>query len=185
MPHNDRKKHIKEHRNLIAVDVDTGDVLERMPIYCPPKKHSLFSKTGYTDVSQSAAITLAKSDLSGVTLRVLWMIIASIEMDNYISINQTQMAKEMGLDKSSFNRALKELITNSIVVENIQSGKSKTYSLNPNYGWKGSTKKHMEALEKYEDIRNRNTEISKTVEDDDLIVTVTVKRNKAPGNSNN
>ena len=175
-------------RDLIVTDRNTGEVLDRLPVYCPQKAHSLFSNEGFVNVAQlAAAKSLAKLKLEGIPHRVLWQIISELGMNNYVILNQSESAREMGIDRSSFNRALKQLIAENIILEEFKKEQSKTkiYRLNPNYGWKGNTKDHIEALENYEDIQNINTEISKVVEDNDLTVTVTVKRKKFPGNSRN
>ena len=177
-------------RNLIVTDKTTGEKLDGIPVYCPPKKHSPLGKEGFVIVGQlSAAKTLAKSDLDGVALRVLWQIISEIGMNKYINLNQSRSAKEMGLAPSHFNRALKQLIAAEIIIENFIAEHGKTYSLNPIYGWKGSPKAHLEALEEYEDRQHRSTKVSKVIETDSVEVTTTVTTTIKPkisvGNSRN
>ena len=176
----------KKYRDLIATDKVTGEVLDRFPVYCPKKAHSFFSNVGFSIVSHSALEMLSESDLDGVTLKVLLRLISTMGMENLIAINQSELANMMGLRKSHFSRSMKVLVEREIILENQEKiGRSKTYRLNPNYAWRGNTTSHIEALENYEDNRVRSTEVSKVVEDDDLTVTVTVKRNKAVGNNTN
>ena len=134
-------------RNLGSIDLDTGEILDGTNTYCPKKHKSIFSNEGYISMSQAAAEMIANSNLSGVTLRVLWMLIAKLDMENYLYINQSEIAEKMGLNKPHISRAIKDLIKEGIILEGLRVGKYKTYRLDPHYGWKGSTKNHVVALE--------------------------------------
>jgi biotin operon repressor len=98
-------------------------------------------------MSQAAARMIANSDLGGVTLKVLWMLIARLDMENYLYVNQSEIAEEMGLKRPHISKAIKDLIEEGIIIEGLRVGKSKTYRLDPYYGWKGSTKNHVVAIE--------------------------------------
>jgi DNA-binding transcriptional ArsR family regulator len=98
-------------------------------------------------MSQAAAKMIANSDLDGVTLKVLWRLIAELDMENYLYINQSEIAAEMGLNKPNISRAIRDLIKEGIIIEGLRVGRSKTYRLDPYYGWKGSTKNHVVAIE--------------------------------------
>ena len=174
---------------MMAVDKQTGEVLDGFPMYCQRKKHSSFSKEGFSFMSNSGMKMLAKGNLGEVALRLLLWIVSEMEMENNISLNQSQVAQEMGLDRSSINRALKKLIAERIVFEESKIGRSKNYRLNPHYGWKGSTTDHIKAIEKYEDSTNRSNQISNIIETDAVEVTTTVITSVKPkvskGNSQN
>jgi hypothetical protein len=98
-------------------------------------------------MSQERSDMLAHSDLDGRTFRVLHKLIAILDMDNLIAINQSEIAASMGLDKSNFSRAIKKLLTEKILIEGAKLGQHKSYRLNAYYGWKGSTENHNAALE--------------------------------------
>ena len=181
------------YRNIIAVDKDTGEVLDKVPVYCPQKTYNSFSKTGYSVFSHVALERISESDLEGVTLRVLLRLISTISDGNTIAVNQSELAKVMGIQKSHFSRSVKILIEKEILVENIHKiGRCKTYQLNPNYAWRGSNEAHQEAINNYSQ-HERLSRLSKTIgadtviENDDVIVTITatIQPKVSKGNSQN
>ena len=48
-----------------------------------------------------------------------------------------------------FNRALKRLVEERVVLPGPKSGHGVTFRLNPSYGWKGSAKGHREAVREH------------------------------------
>ena len=130
-----------------TIDLDTGEITNGIFVYCPRKQHSSFSKGGFMVMSQERSDMLAHSDLDGRTFRVLHKLIAILDMDNLIAINQSEIAASMGLDKSNFSRAIKKLVDEEILIEGAKLGQHKSYRLNAYYGWKGSTESHNAALE--------------------------------------
>ena len=137
----------KQRMDLATVDLNTGDVKDGVFVYCPKKQHSLFSREGFVMMSQLRSDMLANSDLGLVDFRVLMKLIAILDMDNLIAINQTELANEMGLQRPNFSRSIKKLLSEEIIIEGAKLGQHKSYRLNAHYGWKGSTENHADALE--------------------------------------
>ena len=137
----------KQRMDLATVDLNTGDVKDGVFVYCPKKQHSLFSREGFVMMSQLRSDMLANSDLGLVDFRVLMKLIAILDMDNLIAINQTDLANEMGLKRPNFSRSIKKLLSEEIIIEGAKLGQHKSYRLNAHYGWKGSTENHNAALE--------------------------------------
>ena len=137
----------KQRMDLATVDLNTGDVKDGVFVYCPKKQHSLFSREGFVMMSQLRSDMLANSDLGLVDFRVLMKLIAILDMDNLIAINQTELANEMGLQRPNFSRSIKKLLSEEIIIEGAKLGQHKSYRLNAYYGWKGSTENHNAALE--------------------------------------
>ena len=137
----------KQRMDLATVDLNTGDVKDGVFVYCPKKQHSLFSREGFVMMSQLRSDMLANSDLGLVDFRVLMKLIAILDMDNLIAINQTELAAQMGLKRPNFSRSIKKLLSEEIIIEGAKLGQHKSYRLNAYYGWKGSTENHNAALE--------------------------------------
>ena len=137
----------KQRMDLATVDLNTGDVKDGVFVYCPKKQHSLFSREGFVMMSQLRSDMLANSDLGLVDFRVLMKLIAILDMDNLIAINQTELANEMGLKRPNFSRSIKKLLSEEILIEGAKFGQYKSYRLNAYYGWKGSIENHANALE--------------------------------------
>ncbi|ECJ2098818.1 hypothetical protein ACI5M7_005093, partial [Salmonella enterica subsp. enterica serovar Typhimurium] len=48
--------------------------------------------------------------------------------------------------KSAVSRAIRHLLEFGIILEGPKIGRSKTYRLNPQFGWKGTVSNHKKAL---------------------------------------
>jgi DNA-binding IclR family transcriptional regulator len=71
---------------------------------------------------------------------------ARLDFDNLVSLEQTVVAEKLGMHKQSVNRSIKRLVELGCLLEGPKIGRSRTYRLNPSYGWKGSSKNHHETL---------------------------------------
>jgi biotin operon repressor len=97
-------------------------------------------------MAQGAMEMLAASDLRGDDLRVLLLLMARLDFENLIQVEQTAIAEKLGMHKQSVNRSIKRLVDLGCLLEGPKIGRSRTYRLNPAYGWKGSGKGHQKAL---------------------------------------
>jgi hypothetical protein len=127
----------KRKMDRLRLDMSTEDAKDGIFVYCSKKQHSSFSGEGY----------MAKSGLGLTDHRVLWLLIANLDMDNLIAINQSELAAEMNIQKQNFSRSIKKLIAEGIIIEGAKLGQHKSYRLNAYYGWKGTTENHNKALE--------------------------------------
>ena len=90
---------------------------------------------------QQAAKEIAKDkDLIGEDLRVLHLLYGYLDIKNYISISQIDIANELNMQKQNVNRSINALLKKGIVLKGPRVGKSWTYILNANYGYKGKLK---------------------------------------------
>lgn len=89
---------------------------------------------------------LAASDLRGDDLRVLLALLGRLDFENLIQIEQTAIAEKLGMQKQHFSRSIKRLIAQGCLLQGPKIGRSRTYRLNPAYGWRGSGKEHQKAL---------------------------------------
>lgn len=69
--------------------------------------------------------------------RVFHMIMPTIQDGNLVYINQSLMAKALGMPPSVVSRSLRKLIVKG-VIERVDSASGRTYRLNPNFAWYGS-----------------------------------------------
>ncbi|MFN9507334.1 MAG: hypothetical protein ACK57J_22725, partial [Rubrivivax sp.] len=60
----------------------------------------------------------------------------------------------------SVNRAIKRLVELSVLLEGPRIGVSRSYRLNPEFGWKGSAKGHVQALDTLRTERMKAARIS-------------------------
>ena len=82
---------------------------------------------------------------------------ARLDYENLIQVNQAEVSEQVGMNRHNVNRSIKKLIELGVILEGVKIGISRSYRLNPNFGWKGSAKGHREvsarALEGYQVIR--------------------------------
>ena len=66
--------------------------------------------------------------------------LARLDYENLIQVNQAEVAEQVGMNRHHVNRSIKKLIKLGVVLEGVKIGLSRSYRLNPNFGWKGSAK---------------------------------------------
>lgn len=132
-------------KRVSSVDMDTGEILDYSLVAMQHKIPNGFAG-GWLAMAQGALKMLAASDLRGDDLRVLLQLLAMLDFENLIQLEQTGIAADLGLQRQNVNRSIKRLIATGCLLEGPKIGRSRTYRLNPSYGWKGSSKNHHKAL---------------------------------------
>ena len=107
-----------------------------------------FRKDGWQWLKE-AMMMLAQSNLTGNDMKVMWAMLARLDYENLIQVNQAEVAEQVGMNRHHVNRSIKKLIELGVVLEGVKIGISRSYRLNPNFGWKGSAKGHREALHEH------------------------------------
>jgi transcription initiation factor IIE alpha subunit len=98
-------------------------------------------------MAQPALMALATGELFGEQARVFFGLIAMLDFENWIQLNQAELSEKLKMKRQNFNRALLKLENEKILIRGPRVGRCTTFRLNPNYGWKGSAKKHNQALQ--------------------------------------
>lgn len=129
------------------VDLSTGEVLDGAALaVIYPKRKNGFQAQGWVAVSQNPMLELARADLGGEASRVLFYVLARLDFENWINLNQSASADELGMSRPNFARGLRKLLDLGVVLPGPKVGRNATFRLNPSFGWKGSAKAHNEAL---------------------------------------
>lgn len=81
--------------------------------------------------------------------RVLDFMMSELDFENYMFMPQSEVAKELDMQKQNVNRAIKLLVDKGIIIEGPKVNRSRCYRLNYNFGWKG-TLKNLKTLQKEE-----------------------------------
>jgi hypothetical protein len=129
------------------VDLVTGELLEgaALAVVYPKRKNGF--QTGWVAVAQDPMLELAKANLGGEANRVLFYVLAKLDFENWINLNQSAGSDEIQMKRPNFARGLKKLVEIGVVLPGPKVGRNATFRLNPSYGWKGSAKGHNEALQ--------------------------------------
>ena len=67
-------------------------------------------------------------------------LLGKVDFDNYLTINQTQLAEELDMRQPHVSRAIKGLCELNVIIEEPRAGLNKTYRFNPYIAHKGSNK---------------------------------------------
>ena len=136
------------NRHMQQIDHQTGEVVEGFVAYVVPKRKKRISERMDGNGSESMMM-LAQSNLTGNDMKVMWAMLARLDYENLIQVNQAEVAEQVGMNRHNVNRSIKKLIELGVVLEGVKIGVSRSYRLNPNFGWKGSAKGHREALHEH------------------------------------
>jgi hypothetical protein len=127
------------------VDMSTGELVGAALAVVYPKRKNGF-QTGWVAVAQDPMLELAKSDMGVEAWRVFAHLVGVLDFENWINLNQTAAAEQMGMKRPNYARGLRKLLEVGVVLPGPKVGRNATFRLNPQFGWKGSAKGHNEAL---------------------------------------
>ena len=111
-----------------------------------PKRQNGFYD-GWVAMAQNAFLALAKSGLGLEARLVLDVLMSRLDFENWIHTPQSEVAEILAMKKQNVNRAMKDLEKVEVILRGPKAGRSFTYRLNPNFGWKGSAKNHLKAID--------------------------------------
>lgn len=107
-------------------------------------------------ISPEAFLALANSGLGMEARRVLDILLARLDFENWVHLPQAEIATMLNMQRSHVSRAMRDLEKVGVILRGPKVGRSITYRINPNFGWKGSVKNHNAALN--EDLKERMRE---------------------------
>jgi hypothetical protein len=139
-------------RQISQIDARTGEVLDGgFVAYVTPKRCNGFGR-GWMALSQEASRMLSqrRKEIGFEAFAVMHFLISTAEFNGqFKTVNQTQIAKELDMQKSNVSRAIKRLLNFGVLVEGPREGLNKAYAISPEIAWKGEAKEHIIALHDY------------------------------------
>lgn len=136
------------HRHLETYDKETGEIMQGSFVYVPPKKKSPFGDKWIMMGQESLDFLVEnRKHLGEEGFAVFCALAARLDFENYILINQAELAQKIKMDRSNLNRSLKRLVDMGVIGRGPKSGRSPTFRLNPNIGWKGKAMHHFSAIQ--------------------------------------
>lgn len=96
---------------------------------------------------------LAKLDLTGEQLKVLFYIMGKLDFENYILLQQKEVAEALNMRQPHVSRAFVRLVEAGVIHEGPKVGKVKTYRLDPSFGWKGKGKNYVKEVNRLRLVR--------------------------------
>ena len=127
-------------------DTETGEVFDGYNAVIMPKRRNGFGKR-WLAVNQDPLKVFATSELKGDDFRVLFLMLYELDFENFIVTPQVDVAETLGMRPQHVNKSIRRLKDMGALMEGPKVGHSRSYKLNPEFGWKGSAQNHTKALE--------------------------------------
>lgn len=133
-------------KRVVSSVMDTGEVMEGavLGMFFPKRQNGF--REGWIAMAQDALMAVAKMDLGDEARRLLFAILAKLDYENYILLNQAEIGADIGMQRANVSRALAKLEAEGVLLRGPKAGRSSTFRLNPAFGWKGSAANHQKAL---------------------------------------
>ena len=133
-------------RKIGQFDKTTGEVLDDgVLVYVAPKGRNGFAEGWFAMANEAAGILKHVTRVED--FRVLMALLQRLDFENLIVANQSEIARELGMDSAQVNRAIKRLVEMGAIMQGPRIGVSRSYRLNPRFGWRGSARNHVIALD--------------------------------------
>jgi transcription initiation factor IIE alpha subunit len=138
-------------RRLGTIDLDTGEIHENgIPVWVGKKPK--ISERWFMAFQEAFEALATDKDLTLEHLRVLNFLFSRIDFENFIQLQQSEISEILSMDKAKVSKAISKLVDKKIIIRGPKIGRSSSFRLNPNYGWKGKVSNLREAQRKHLEI---------------------------------
>lgn len=137
-------------RRVRPIDIDTGEIVEEMPIVVTRKYRNAFTG-GWLTMSQDVTMTIAMAkDLTLYDYKVLMALLGMLDMSNWIQVNQSRLAERINVPQPNVSRSINKLIDLGLIKRGPRVGNTWSYRLNPDFVYKGKVKDHRKVIEDWQ-----------------------------------
>ena len=141
---------------------EAGKTLEGYVAYLAPKRQNGFHGRWFAMAQEALKVLKTFTHLDD--FRVLVALLEQLDYENMIFASQADIGRDLSMSSAQVNRAIKRLVEVGAILRGPKRGINCSYKLNPNFGWKGSAKNHVEALDKHRNERMKSANITGVVE---------------------
>lgn len=127
-------------KRIIQFDPKTGEQLEGTIVYVGARHPSIYGGDWYMSHREASAALAKDPDITGRTFRVLLFLLSKLDYENWIQVLQTEIAEELGIDKTNVSKEINLLLRKKILIRGPKVGQSYAFRLNPYYAWRGNGK---------------------------------------------
>jgi hypothetical protein len=136
-------------RRLGMVDLDSGELLEGgVPVWVGAKVRSPYGRRWMAMNQDFLLEFAARKDVHGEVLKVFVYLNGRLDFDNLIQVSQVEIAQALEMDRQNVHRAMKKLEDLGVILRGPKAGRSSSWKLNPNAGWKGKVRDLGPALDR-------------------------------------
>ena len=114
------------NRHMQQIDHQTGEVVEGFVAYVVPKRKNGFQK-GWMAMAQEAMMMLAQSNLTGNDMKVMWAMLARLDYENLIQVNQAEVSEQVGMNRHNVKPFNQEADRAWRYLEGVKIGISRSY----------------------------------------------------------
>ena len=127
--------------NLLVIDSQTGEITvdmqtEAVIVIPVRRKGKLNWKRWFMGFQDFFAQIAKDNELTLADRRVFDYLLSVMDFDNYVSVPQDEIAKELGISDRTVRRAINKLRKKNILLVK-RIGRHNAYMLNPEAVWKG------------------------------------------------
>ena len=134
-------------KRILQVDEATGEAVN---VFASVVRHKHpYRAEGFIQMSQLQLMSLAQKPVSPTAFRVLMALAALTDYENWISINQAEIARQLCLAAPNLSRAISELLKRQIIVRAPGHGHHRAYRFSPTWGFKGCSKGFQRVMEEF------------------------------------
>lgn len=128
-----------EVRRLQLVDTATGELVEGgVPVYVGGKVRGPYGRRFYMQSQEAIEAWAKDKELVGRPSRVLLYLLSRLEFENFIHLQQVEIAKALDLQPSNVSACMTLLEKKGILIRGPKvGGRSFGWRLNARWGWKG------------------------------------------------
>ena len=130
---------VKNIKDISQYDNRTGELLDGVLVYCGVK-YNPYGGGWIMNSQQALSIVARDKEMTRDALRVFIEVCSKLDFHNWIQISQIEISQELEIHKVNVSKAIKLLISKGILLKGPKAGRSFSYRLNPDYGWKGKVK---------------------------------------------
>lgn len=142
-----RRTPVPEVRRL--VDLETGEISDVPTVranegdtFIVARRRNRVLTEQFVMLTHHGAEAVTRAGLSAVAHEVLWAILASLTWENRSKFNVKDFCRRTGRQRRSVQLGLEQLVDADLIrVLDDRPGRVRTYLVNPNYFWKGASRK--------------------------------------------
>ena len=127
--------HLAEQQRIAYADTETGQVYDLVAVPRSESKH--WNRGGFFMGMLAAFDDIANQQWPDGDYRVFIKLMGRLDFENYLHLDVSELAREMGRSRETVSRAIARLIDRGILHRGPRVGRSFTYRLDPNTAWRG------------------------------------------------
>ena len=101
------------------IDHQTGEVVEGFVAYVVQSAKTDFRKDGWQWLRRSN--DACSKQFNGNDMKVMWAMLARLDYENLIQVNQAEVSEQVGMNRHNVNRSIKKLIELGVILEGRQN----------------------------------------------------------------